>query len=186
MREPMSILTGKDPRTAIEQTEPIKVRRNTTNTLKLDKPHGLKSITSYRIEYNPSQIHGGRPEQSQAELTSIIREEKVAAGRTETWILCNLDRPGQEVTGKYLKQVRPDVDERLQPAVRFEFDSRGAARFGRLTRDHRPEEGEAFQYQLAILLDNLVMSAPRSIPRSATRGSSKGDRRDSRPRKWST
>ena len=90
------------------------------------------------------------------------------------------------MTGKYLKQVRPDVDERLQPAVRFEFDARGASRFGRLTHEHRPEEGGSFQYQLAILLDNLVMSAPASRPRSATRASSKADRRDSRPRKSST
>ena len=90
----------------------------------------------------------------------IIREEKVAAGRIETWILCNSDRPGQEVTGKYLRQVRPDYDERLQPAVRFEFDRRGAVRFSKLTREHLPEEGDAFKYQLAIILDNLVMSAP--------------------------
>ncbi len=80
--------------------------------------------------------------------------------RTESWILCILDRPGQEVTGKYLRQVRPDFDERLQPAVRFEFDSRGAMRFSKLTREHLPEEGDAFKYQLAILLDDLVMSAP--------------------------
>ena len=56
----------------------------------------------------------------------IIREEKVADGRTEMWILCKLDRPGREVTGKYLKQVRPDVDEGLQPAVRFEFGRPGS------------------------------------------------------------
>ena len=80
--------------------------------------------------------------------------------RTENWILCNLDRPGQEVTGKYLRQVRPDFDERLQPAVRFEFDRKGAMRFSKLTREHLPEEGDAFKYQLAILLDDLVMSAP--------------------------
>ena len=52
------------------------------------------------------------------------------------------------------------MDDRLQPAVRFEFDTRGASRFGTLTREHKPEEGGAFRYQLAILLDNLVMSAP--------------------------
>jgi SecD/SecF fusion protein len=151
-------LTGKDA-TGAEKSEPFKVHRNTTNTLILDKPHGLKSIASYRIEYNPSQIHAGdasNPRPSDV----IIREEKVADGRTETWILCNLDRPGREVTGQYLKQVKPDVDEGLQPAVRFEFDARGASRFGQLTHDHRPEEGGIFQYQLAILLDNLVMSAP--------------------------
>ncbi len=151
-------LTGKDT-TGTERTEMVKVRRNTTNTLILDKPHGLKSISSYRVVYNPSAISRGDPTNPRPEDV-IIREEKVDNGRIETWILCNLDRQGQEVTGKYLRQVRPDVDERLQPAVRFEFDSRGATRFARLTREHKPEEGGNFRYQLAILLDNLVMSAP--------------------------
>ncbi len=76
-------------------------------------------------------------------------------------MLCNLDRPGQEVTGKYLKQVRPDFDERLQPAVRFEFDRSGARKFATLTARASPRgRRDAFKYQLAILLDNLVMSAP--------------------------
>jgi SecD/SecF fusion protein len=155
------VLTGKDAN-GNEKSEAVKVHRNTSNTLILDKdkPHHLKSIASYRIEYNPSKIQAGdanNPRPSDV----IIREEKDArGGRTEIWILCVLDRPGREVTGKYLKQVRPDVDEGLQPAVRFEFDARGASRFGQLTHEHRPEEGGSFQYQLAILLDNLVMSAP--------------------------
>jgi SecD/SecF fusion protein len=151
-------LTGKDS-DGTETTVPVKVKKNTKNTLILDKPHGLKSIASYRIEFNPSRMHAGDPS-NPSPNDVIIREEKVAEGRTEFYILCNMDRPGQEVTGKYLKQVKPDVDESLQPAVRFEFDARGASRFGRLTHEHRPEEGGQFQYQLAILLDNLVRSAP--------------------------
>ena len=82
----------------------------------------------------------------------------MAPGRTELYILCNLDR--QEVTGKYLSRTYPTTDERLQPAVGFQFNRQGARRFGQLTREHLPEEGDAFKYQLAILLDNLVMSAP--------------------------
>ncbi len=90
----------------------------------------------------------------------MIREEKVTPGRIETYILCLLDKPGQEVTGKYLKQVKPDMDQQFQHAVHFEFESAGAARFGRLTHEHRPEEGGAFMYRLGILLDNRLMSAP--------------------------
>jgi SecD/SecF fusion protein len=151
-------LTGKDS-SGREASESIKVRRNTSNTLILERAPTLKSIASYRIEYNPSRIRGGDPT-NPSPNDPCIREEKVASGRIETYILCKHDRPGQEVTGKYLKQVRPDMDDKLQPAVSFEFDSRGATRFGRLTHEHRPEEGGAFQYQLAILLDNKVMSAP--------------------------
>ncbi|MFI5455462.1 MAG: protein translocase subunit SecD [Isosphaerales bacterium] len=151
-------LTGQDA-SGREATETVKVRRNMSDTLVLDRSPELKSITSYRIEYNPSGQRGGDP--NNPRMNDVcIRQEKVAPGRIETWILCNLDRPGQEVTGKYLKQVRPDTDERLQPAVSFEFDARGATRFRRLTHDHSPEEGGSFQYQLAILLDNMMMSAP--------------------------
>jgi SecD/SecF fusion protein len=151
-------LTGKDA-SGNDRTESAKVKRNTSNTLILDKPHVLKSIASYRVAYNPSGIQPGDPANPRPEDV-IIREEKVDTGRVESWILYVVDRAGQKVTGDYLRQVRPDVDEKLQPAVRFEFDSRGASRFARLTREHKPEEGGAFRYQLAILLDNLVMSAP--------------------------
>jgi SecD/SecF fusion protein len=151
-------LTGKDA-SGKEATDVVRVRRNGTNFLNLDRPTQLKSVTSYRIEYNPSRIRVRDPNNPGPDDV-IIREEKVAPGRVETWILCNKDRQGQEVTGQYLRQVRPDFDERLQPAVRFEFDRRGAMRFSKLTREHLPEEGDAFKYQLAIILDNLVMSAP--------------------------
>jgi SecD/SecF fusion protein len=152
------VLTGKDAN-GKEAGDAVRVRRNTANRLILERPSRLKAVDSYRIEYNPSRIHAGDPN-NPSPGDVIIREEKVAPGRVETWILCVLDRPGQEVTGKYLRQVKPDFDERLQPAVRFEFDRRGAMRFGKLTREHLPDENGAFKYQLAILLDNLVMSAP--------------------------
>ena len=57
---PRSTLTSKDS-AGNARTEVVKVRRNTANTLILDKPHGLKSIASYRVEYNPSRIRGGDP-----------------------------------------------------------------------------------------------------------------------------
>src|SRR5947209_13183744 len=150
------VLTGKTG-SGPDETVSIPVKDNTSNTLTLKRPHGLKSITSYRIEYNPSNIHGGDPTNPRPG-DPLVREEKVAPGRTELYILCNLDR--QEVTGKYLSRTYATSDERLQPAVGFQFNRQGARRFGQLTREHLPEEGDAFKYQLAILLDNLVMSAP--------------------------
>src|SRR3954454_2998814 len=150
------VLTGKTG-SGPDETVSIPVKDNTSNTLTLKRPHGLKSITSYRIEYNPSNIHGGDPANPRPG-DPIVREEKVAPGRTELWILCVQDR--QNVTGSYLSGTNATTDERLQPAVGFHFNRQGARRFGQLTREHLPEEGDAFKYQLAILLDNLVMSAP--------------------------
>jgi SecD/SecF fusion protein len=150
------VLTGKDSAGA-EQTVSIPVARNTGNTLTLEQPHGLDSIASYRIEYNPSNITAGDPN-SPRPSDPIVRRDKVSPGREVLSILCNVDR--QDVTGKYLSRTYPTQDERLQPAVGFQFNSQGARRFGQLTREHLPEEGDAFHYQLAILLDKLVMSAP--------------------------
>ena len=133
------------------------IASNTANTLTLARPHGLRTITSYRVEYNPSNIRGGDP-QSPRPDDPIIREEQVTPGCAERYILCQTDR--ENVTGKYLSRVYSTQDQRLQPAVGFVFNHQGARKFGRLTGDHLPEEGGAFKYQLAILLDNLVMSAP--------------------------
>jgi SecD/SecF fusion protein len=150
------LLTGKGT-SGTEQTVVVPVRQNTATTLTLSKPHGLSSITSYRIEHNPSKLQGGDPNNPRP-TDNIVREEKVSPGRSELWILCVLDR--QNVTGSFLSGTNATTDERLQPAVGFHFNRQGARRFGQLTREHLPEEGDAFKYQLAILLDNLVMSAP--------------------------
>ncbi|WP_165246542.1 protein translocase subunit SecD [Paludisphaera soli] len=150
------VLTGKDAGGA-DKTLAIPIVRNTADTLTLAEPHNLKSIASYRVEYNPSGIRGGDPTNPRPG-DPIVREEKVSDGRTEIFILCVQDR--QDVTGKYLSRAYQQTDEKLQPAVGFQFNRQGARKFGQLTREHLPEEGDAFRYQLAILLDNLVMSAP--------------------------
>ncbi|MFO0910182.1 MAG: protein translocase subunit SecD [Isosphaeraceae bacterium] len=148
-------LTGKNSSNT-EESVAVKVTKNTATTLTLEQPHGLKSISSYRIVHNPSSIRGGDPTNPRP-TDPIIREEKVSPGRTELWILCLKDR--QDVTGKYLSRIFATTDEHLQPAVGFSFNRQGARRFGTLTREHLPEADD-FRYQLAIVLDHVVMSAP--------------------------
>jgi len=140
-----------------EQTITAKIDRNTSTEIILAEPHGLKSISSYRIEYNPSGIQGGDPN-SPRPSDPIVREDTVSPGFAQRYILVGLDR--QNVSGALLQRAYVAQDERLQPAVGFVFKREGARKFGQLTREHLPEEGGAFKYQLAILLDNLVMSAP--------------------------
>jgi SecD/SecF fusion protein len=150
------IVAGKDAGGA-EKRLAIPILRNTTDTLMLAEPHGLATITSYEVSYNPSGIRAGNPSDPQPS-DPIVREEPITAGRTETYILVVEDR--QNVTGVYLSRAYQQTDEKLQPAVGFQFNRQGARKFGQLTREHLPEEGGRFHYQLAILLDNLVMSAP--------------------------
>ena len=150
------VVTGKDAGGA-EKRLAIPIARNTADTLTLAEPHGLATITSYEVSYNPSGIRAGNPADPQPS-DPIIREEKVSDGRTEVYILVVEDR--QNVTGAYLARAYQQTDEKLQPAVGFQFNRQGARKFGTLTREHLPEEMGRFHYQLAILLDNLVMSAP--------------------------
>ncbi len=148
-------LTGKDA-SGTETTVSATVKENTVDTISLMAPFDLKSVTSYRVESNPSGIRAPDPNNPRPS-DPIVREEKFTPGKTELFILTLDDR--QDVTGKYLSRVYSTQDEHLQPAVGFAFNHQGARRFGQLTREHLPEADD-FKYQLAILLDHVVMSAP--------------------------
>jgi len=65
----------------------------------------------------------------------------------------------QNVTGKYLRSSAPDVDEMGRPAVSFVFNSQGALLFRQLTSENQPRT-DGGKYQLGILLDNRLLSAP--------------------------
>jgi SecD/SecF fusion protein len=142
-------LVGKDS-TGKEITRALKVKSNTPDTIVLDKPHNLASITSFQVDYNPSEI--------KTSDDAIVREEPAVNGRTERYILVKLDR--YNVTGDYLARANPTMDERVQPAVGFVFNSQGARKFGGLTGSHLPEEDGQFKYRLAVILDGLIRSAP--------------------------
>jgi protein-export membrane protein SecD len=58
------------------------------------------------------------------------------------------------VDGADLVDARPAFDQSNQPVVSFRFNTKGAEKFGRLTRDN---VGKLF----AIVLDEEIMSAPR-------------------------
>ena len=66
----------------------------------------------------------------------------------------------QDVTGAYLTRAKPGVDEQLRPAVNFAFNAAGAERFGKLTGTHLPDKVGKYEYQLGIILDGKLQSAP--------------------------
>jgi SecD/SecF fusion protein len=150
-------LTGKTS-AGLEQADvPFTIEGNSINTLTLKTPHKLASVSSYRIEFNPSRIQAGNPA-NPLPMDPIVREEKVSPGHIERFVLYKVDR--QDVTGKLLAKAEPQQDDHYQPAVGFVFNRIGGRKFGILTSEHLPEEGGNFKYQLAILLDGVVQSAP--------------------------
>jgi len=66
-----------------------------------------------------------------------------------------------DVTGAFLVHSAPGFDRTGAPCVYFTFNQEGGARFGGLTGNNLPEEGqEAFQRKLGIILDGYLYSAP--------------------------
>ena len=148
------ILTGKTASGTQRDVERA-IKGNTAHTLELELPHGLDSIASYRVEFNPSGIEGGRGGES-----PILRDGPTINGRTERFILTRVPPEYMNVVGKNLARVEVTQDQRtLKPVVAFGLDRDGARHFGALTRGHLPE-GDEFKYRLAIALDGLIMSAP--------------------------
>jgi SecD/SecF fusion protein len=64
------------------------------------------------------------------------------------------------VTGGYLSSSSPGTDDKGQPCVNFTFNSEGGQRFGQMTGDHLPDTQTNFSYNLGIILDGELYSAP--------------------------
>lgn len=75
-------------------------------------------------------------------------------------LLIKHDLPDRAVTGAFLTNARPTTDQNGAGAVAFTFNSRGAARFHKLTSDNLPDKTDGSMRQLAILLDGKIQSAP--------------------------
>jgi SecD/SecF fusion protein len=78
----------------------------------------------------------------------------------EYFILTRDPVKGEEVTGEFLDPGRIGIgtDDKLRPEVRFGFNTEGGNRFYRLTSKNAPTDG--FKRQLAIVMDNKIVSAP--------------------------
>ena len=92
------------------------------------------------------QAHGGQLPQDM----DVVNGANTEGGGTSFYLV----RKIAAVTGSDLRGAQPTIDEYNRPAVRFMMTSDGARKFGRVT-------GENVGRQLAIILDNRVMSAPR-------------------------
>lgn len=101
------------------------------------------------VEYDEKQF--GNAEQAGRML--VVRTSSKAP---QALVLTN---DGLNVTGEFLRSASPDNDQTGRPAVTFVFNSQGAFRFERLTRAHQPAPSGA-KYNLGIMLDNRLLSAP--------------------------
>ena len=99
---------------------------------------------------------------------------RTAGSRKEALVLLDL----YDVTGKYLTLAAKGIDDLGKPAVDFTFNAGGARRFGRLTGENLPNQATGAFRQLAILLDQKILSAPRLNTRITNRGQISGGAMD--------
>ncbi len=117
----------------------------------------------------------GQPDLSFSNDPNVVTRqiEGEPKGVEELLIVVDTDE-SKHVTGQYLRSASPELDENGSPAVGFLFNSDGARLFRRLTRTYSPLE-DGFRYQLAILLDDMVQSAPAVNQEIGARGIIQGN-----------
>ena len=131
-------LSGKNS-AGLEQADvAVQITGNTVNSIKLQKPHKLATVISYRIEFNPSRITAGNPVNPYP-TDPIIREVKTD-GHVERYVLYKLDK--QNVTGELLAKAEAQQDDHYQPAVGFVFNFRPLAGAVRRVDPRSPPRGE--------------------------------------------
>ena len=144
-------------------TEPIIQRQGTDRILVqvpgLQDPQRLKDILGQTAKLTFQMVDQTMPVQEAI-------EGRPPAGST---VLYSTDDPPVPylienrviVSGENLVDAQATFDQRTsEPVVSFRFDAKGAQRFGQATQQN---VGKLF----AIILDNQVISAPRSTSRSS-------------------
>jgi SecD/SecF fusion protein len=131
-----------------------------------------KRVAEARQRGEPYLIVLPHPPEGFSNALIYSREHRSAALATpkdrdkkyEYFFLTRDPLPGKSVTGDLLdvNRVRSDIDDRLRPEVQFGFNSEGGQRFYELTSKNIPEgaEGSKFFRHLAVVMDNLIVSAP--------------------------
>ena len=127
-----------------------------------------------RLEFRLAVPRGQRKEQfdewyaAAKEGKSVKGYDKVYLDNDNTKEFYLVKKGDPAVTGKYLASVNPGQDEYGRPAVAFAFNAEGSRIFAMVTEKN-------LGWQLAIILDGVLKSAPVIETRIAGRGIIRGD-----------
>lgn len=104
----------------------------------------------------------------------IERRGLVGRKKGDVWQALALMNDGLDVTGAFLESTMTDVDETGRPQVSFSFNAEGAFLFGQLTGQHVPTRSGQ-RYNLGMILDDLLLSAPTIESKITDRGRISGN-----------
>jgi SecD/SecF fusion protein len=151
-------------------------------------------VLEFRITANPLDPgHGRVIELSRTPGTTVLDGGK-PRGR---WIRLDTDkleaeglvtRPGPDgttevlvvidpfnVNGGYLVRALSSLDQSLRPCVNFAFNTAGATLFNQLTGSNLPNPANGLESRLGIVLDDVLLSAPRIREAISSNGQITGD-----------
>jgi hypothetical protein len=109
-----------------------------------------------------------------AKDTNIIRRTRKEDEREITEVLVAMDP--YNVTWAYLTQAEADTDSVGHPCISFTLNETGGILFGKLTSEHQPDPTNfSLRYQLGIMLDGKLHSAPNIMSKITNRGQISGN-----------
>ncbi len=85
------------------------------------------------------------------------------------------EAPEKAVTGKYLTNATPRMNNEGQMVVSFKFSARGGQLFGQLTDRYKPDKTDGFERRLAVLLNGEIQTAPSIRDRITDEGQITGN-----------
>jgi hypothetical protein len=88
----------------------------------------------------------------------IVKRTRTVGNHKVTEVLVVADP--YNVTGDYLSEVKLQFDPFGTPGVNFTFNDAGGELFGKLTGDHLPNALSGVSYELGIIIDGEMFSAP--------------------------
>ncbi len=101
------------------------------------------------VAYDPREF--GAPDHDDARVV-----KRMAGDTPEALVLID----SMNVTGDYMGPSTKGMDQRGGPSVNFSFNHEGAARFGQLTSQNKPNQATGAERYLGIILDKKLISAP--------------------------
>ncbi len=108
----------------------------------------------------------GEPEQYRVPYDDMLTRELVP-GNLE--VLVTVD-PELKLEGKHLRSIRSGNDEQGRPSVEFDTTPEGAVLFGSLTGMNLPDKAANSYSKLGIVMDGILLSAPRIESRISGNG----------------
>jgi SecD/SecF fusion protein len=93
-----------------------------------------------------------------SEFPDVVQREKKNDKPPHTEVLVVKDR--YNVTGVYLTRVEAGTDNRGQPTLALAFNDKGGQLFRQLTGSHLPQQKSELYYNLGVILNGEIVSAP--------------------------